>query len=512
MNATVKTEPLLRLDGISKSFGTTQVLSGATFSVDRGEVVALVGENGAGKSTLKNIICGLLQPSSGTLTANGRVYQSFTPEIARSLGIAAIHQELSLFPNLSVAENMHIGVNSMPMHGGILSWDAMREQTVRELRDYFDQEIDVDQTVGEMSLGQRQLVEVAKATHRASNMLIFDEPTTSLSLPERQRLFDVVRKLRGNGFGIIYITHFLEEIYALSDKIVVLRDGRVVGTEATDKLAREDLVKMMVGRELSAVDEAVADDQASVPDSIRPIVLRVSGVSDGELLHDISLELRAGEVVGIGGLMGAGRTELAQAIFGVRSATGTVEIKGQEFSGRSPATAKARGIALVSEDRRAEQVFGMRGVDENVTSTILEKLVGKFGLFSRKARQQRALELCDRYGVKYASLDTPMHNLSGGNQQKCILARWLSDGPTVCILDEPTKGIDVNAKAEVHLLIRKLAAEGLGVLLISSDLPELMTLSHRILVMHKGTIVGQFSRPDFEAGSIVRMASLGRAA
>jgi len=512
VDAREKAGPLLRLEGIAKSFGATQVLSGATFTVDRGEVVALVGENGAGKSTLKNIICGLIQPSSGQLIANGTTYDGFTPETARELGIAAIHQELSLFPNLSIAENIHIGVNSMPTRGGVLNWETMRGQTVRQLKDLFDHDVNVDQLVGEMSLGQRQLVEVAKAKHRASNMLIFDEPTTSLSLPERKRLFDVVRKLKNSGFGIIYITHFLEEIYELSDRIVVLRDGRIVGTGATGELEREDLVRMMVGRELSAVNEAMAEDQTATPDLAQPVVLRVSDVSDGELLHDVSLEVKAKEVVGIGGLMGAGRTELTQAIFGMRQATGRVEVNGVEFSDRAPATAKTRGIALVSEDRRAEQVFGSRGVDENVTSTIHRQFANRFGLLSKRQMQQRARELCDRYGVKYASLETPMGDLSGGNQQKCILARWLSDRPSICILDEPTKGIDVNAKAEVHLLIRKLASDGLGVLLISSDLPELMTLSHRILVMHKGTIVGQFQRPDFEAESIVRMASLGRAA
>jgi ABC-type sugar transport system ATPase subunit len=507
------TTPLIGLDKVAKSYGSVRVLKSASFSVSRGEVVVLMGENGAGKSTLKNILCGLIAPDTGRIIIDGREYSRLTTADARAQGIAAIHQELSLFPNLSVAENIQIGVSLLPTARGVVNQRRLRDRARQLLGEVVENAIDVDRPVEQLSLGERQLVEVAKALHRASALLIFDEPTTSLSLPERQRLFNVVRKLRERGYAIVYITHFMEEVYELADRIVVLRDGSIVGSGTPQDMTADQLTSMMVGRELAEVDTdlAVLRERAEKSASA-PVVLCARNLSDDRLLRDVSFDLHAGEILGIGGLMGAGRTEVAQAIFGIGEARGEIEIRGVPFTDRRPKTAIEQGIALVSEDRRADQIFAGRSVYENVTSTTFATFRRGFGFVSRSRQRRSAQEMMEVYGVRHPGLDAPMVALSGGNQQKCVIARWLTTKPVVCILDEPTKGIDVRAKAEVHLLISRLAEIGLGVLLISSDLPELLALSHRILVMHKGSVVGQIERPDFDPGTVMRMASLGRAA
>jgi len=506
-------EPLLRVENVVKSYFGNVVLSDASFTVSRGEVVALMGENGAGKSTLKNMLCGLIAPDSGQLVVDGKTYSRLTPQDVSALGIAAIHQELSLFPNLTVAENIHIGLGSMPTRLGLIKRSEMLQRARHFLKDVLGNEMDPSQRLEALSLGERQLVEVAKAMHRASAMLIFDEPTTSLSVQERQQLFGVVRRLRDTGYALIYITHFIEEVYELADQIVVLRDGRIVGKGSPRDINPEQLTKMMVGRELAQIDTDIArTDNRDEGAPAAPVIVRARNLSDSRLLHNVSFDLHAGEVLGLAGLMGAGRTEVAQAIFGIEHAEGEVELRGDPFTNRTPEKAKERGLALVSEDRRADQIFPGRSVMENLTSTILQDLRKGWGIVSKTRQRQRAQALSQDYRVRHPGLDAPMSSLSGGNQQKCIIARWLATNPAVCILDEPTKGIDVKAKAEVHLLISKLAAKGLGVLLISSDLPELLALSHRILVMHKGGIVGELSRTDFNPAAVVRMASLGRAA
>jgi ABC-type sugar transport system ATPase subunit len=505
--------PLIRLDGVGKNYAGVWVLRDASFSVARGEVVALMGENGAGKSTLKNILCGLVAPDAGTITFGDREYARLTPADVRGLGIAAIHQELSLFPNLSIAENVHMGVASLPTRMGIVDRAAMAAETIRLLGEFFETPINPNQPVERLSLGERQLVEVAKALHRASSMLIFDEPTTSLSLPERRRLFDVVRRLRARDYALIYITHFMEEVYELADRIVVLRDGRMVGDGTPKSLARKQLTNMMVGRELAEIDTGLAASQhEGAGGAPAEIVLRVRDIADGGLLRGVTFELHAGEILGLGGLMGAGRSEVAEAIFGINPAEGTVEVRGAPFEHRTPEAAKARGIALVSEDRRADQIFAGRGVRENLTSTILGALTSATGYLSPGRQREQAATLARDYGVRHPGLEAPMMALSGGNQQKCVIARWLATRPAIYIMDEPTKGIDVGAKAEIHRLVAKFAAEGMAVLLISSDLPELLALSHRILVMHKGRIVGELEHDAFDPATVVQMASAGQAA
>ncbi|MBX3566468.1 MAG: sugar ABC transporter ATP-binding protein [Rhizobiaceae bacterium] len=513
VRAPTSPEPLITLDGVGKSFAGVRVLRNVSFSLRRGELVALVGENGAGKSTLKNILCGLLAPDEGTITVNGKAQSRITPDDARELGIAAIHQELSLFPNLSIAENIHMGVGSFPTGLGLLDRRSMKTKTRDLLGGFFEREIDPDEPVERLSLGERQLVEVGKALHRASAMLILDEPTTSLSLPERQRLFEVTRQLRTRGYALIYITHFMEEVYELADRIVVLRDGQMVGSGTPSEIDEKSLTKLMVGRELAEVDTELADSylRASRAGPREP-VLKVRDLSDDKLLNGVDLDLAPGEILGLAGLMGSGRSEVAQAIFGISEAQGVVEIAGERFESRTPQTAKAKGIALVSEDRRADQVFAGRSVRENLTSAIIDKLAAATGLLRPASQRTHAAEMAGAYAVRHPGLEAPIVSLSGGNQQKCIIARWLATEPRICILDEPTKGIDVGAKAEIHRLVAQLAEKGLGVLLISSDLPELLALSHRVLVMHKGHVVGGLERGEFSPAAILRMASTGKAA
>ena len=505
--------PLISLDGVGKSYSGVWVLRDASFSVSRGEVVALMGENGAGKSTLKNILCGLVAPDAGSIVFQGKTYPRLTTQDVRAMGIAAIHQELSLFPNLSVAENVHMGVGALPTRLGLVDGTAMGQETVRLLSDFFETAVNPHQPVERLSLGERQLVEVAKALHRASSMLIFDEPTTSLSLPERRRLFDVVRSLRARGYALIYITHFMEEVYELADRIVVLRDGRMVGSGTPQTLGRKQLTGLMVGRELAEIDTTLASAQQAAAQRATPeVILRVRDIADGGLLRGVTFDLHAGEILGLGGLMGAGRSEVAEAIFGINQAEGTVEIRGEKFEHRTPETAKARGLALVSEDRRADQIFPGRSVRENLTATILDTLKAGLGFLSPSRQRTQAAALARDYGVRHPGLEASMVALSGGNQQKCVIGRWLATQPAIYIMDEPTKGIDVGAKAEIHRLVARLAAEGMAVLLISSDLPELLALSHRILVMHKGRIVGELDHTQFDPVTVVHMASTGLAA
>lgn len=502
---------LLRLAGIGKNYSGNWVVRDVSFAVSAGEVVALLGENGAGKSTLKNILCGLVAPDAGSISFQDKTFSRLTTVLASTLGIAAIHQELSLFPNLSIAENIHMGVGMLPMRGWLVDNAAMNREAISLLGELFDKEVDPGQPVERLSLAERQLVEVAKALHRASTMLIFDEPTTSLSLPERRRLFDVVRRLRGHGYALVYITHFMEEVYELADRIVVVRDGRMVGTGTPAEIDQRQLSNLMVGRELAGIDASLTSfGHGRGADRAAEAILRVRNLSDGRLLHGVSFALYRGEILGLAGLMGAGRSEVAEAIFGIRPATGAVEICGEPFERRTPEAAKARGVALVSEDRRGDQVFAARSVRENLTSAILGQLRGSGGLMSLRRQRRRAREMVNDYAIRVPGLEAPMMALSGGNQQKCVIARWLATKPLVCILDEPTKGIDVKAKAEIHALVDRLAAEGLGVLLISSDLPELLALSHRVLVMHKGRVVGALERGEFNPNTVVQMASTGR--
>lgn len=495
--------PVMRLRGISKSFDGTTVLKKLDLEVNAGQTLILLGENGAGKSTLKNIMSGLLQSDGGLIEFKGVPQTEWNSRKAKEVGLAAIHQELSLFPNLSVAENVNI--TALGNGRGYVSRRRLEQRTDAMFRDLLEIDLDTSRLVSELPLGQRQLVEIVKAIRTASSVLVLDEPTTSLSIKERQHLFSVMRRLRDNGYALVHVTHFLEEIQEVGDRVAVMRDGELVALASKDELTVPEIEQLMVGRELAAVTRPMS---AAHVDS--PMVLEVSHLGDDSLLHDISFSVKAGEVVGMAGLSGAGRSELMQSIVGLRPARGVVRVCGDDFSHRTVSRGIDRGIVLVSEDRRAEQAFLGRTVRENLTSPKLSRVSSRLGWMSVGKEKRLTKDLISRFGVKTESSSAEFGTMSGGNQQKAVLARWLSLDPKVCLLDEPTKGIDVGAKADVQRTIFDLAANGMGVVVVSSDLPELFQVSDRILVMKGGTFTAELRSSDFDAAAILRAASSER--
>ncbi|TPW72942.1 sugar ABC transporter ATP-binding protein [Schumannella sp. 10F1B-5-1] len=496
----VASEPLLSLRGVSKSFDGTPVLKNLDLDVHAGQTLILLGENGAGKSTLKNILCGLVSSDSGEIVFGGETQSRWSGARASELGLGAIHQELSLFPNMSVAENVNI--HHLGTRGPFVSMTALERRTDALFRDLLGIDLDSSRLVGELPLGQRQLVEIVKAIQVSSSVLVLDEPTTSLSLDERQQLFAVMRRLREKGYALIHVTHFLEEVEAVGDRVAIMRDGAIVALAEKGELSTHQIEEAMVGRELA---EVTRDASRVTADS--PVVLEVRDLREDQLLDGVSFSVRAGEIVGIAGLTGAGRSELMQSIVGVRAAEGEVILEDGPFERRSIPTAKKRGLVLVSEDRRDEQAFLERPVRENITSQLMDRFTTGWGWIQSRVENEIASRLVKDFDVKTAGTEADLGSLSGGNQQKAILARWLSVGPKVCLLDEPTKGIDVGAKAQVQHTVFGLAEQGVGVVVVSSDLPELFTMSDRILVMKQGRISAELARADFDATAILRAAS-----
>ncbi|GAC1465039.1 MAG: sugar ABC transporter ATP-binding protein [Isosphaeraceae bacterium] len=479
-------EMLLRLADIRKSFSGVDALRGVSFDLNAGEVHALVGENGAGKSTLIKIITGAHLPDEGTLEVRGETVRDNDPVRARALGIAAIYQQPALFPDLSVAENLALGQEP----GGRWRRVRWRErgERARTLLDKIGARIDPRVEVGRLSMPEQQLVEMARALGANARIVIMDEPTASLSGPEVANLFRVIGELKKEGVGIIYISHRLEELTGLADRVTALRDGQVVGTRPMRDVSRADLIRMMVGRELSAVFPNVEVTLGETMLELRGVGCEESGV------RDVSFSVRAGEIVGLAGLVGAGRTELARVLFGLTPAdAGTILIGGKPVWIDSPRRAKALGVAYLPEDRRRHGVVLEMSVAANTTLATLSA-VSRMGLIDREKERQVASHFAERLDVKAASLDTPVGTLSGGNQQKVALARWLAARPRILILDEPTQGVDVGAKAEIHRLMGELARAGLAVLMISSELTEVVGMSDRVVVMRGGDVMGILGR------------------
>jgi rhamnose transport system ATP-binding protein len=475
-------QTLLRLTGISKHFGGVRALQGVSFDLRAGEVHALIGENGAGKSTLIKVITGAHRPDAGTLEIQGQAVTDNDPSRARSLGVTAIYQQPALFPDLTVAENIALGLEP-PGAWRRVRWGE-RKARARHLLWRIGAAIAPDAEVSQLTMPEQQLVEIARALGADARVLILDEPTASLSDREVEHLFRVIGELKAHGVGMIYISHRLEELPRVADRVTALRDGTLVGTCRIAEVRRADLIRMVVGRELSAVFPKAVVPLGEVVLETRGLRCRASGV------HGVSLSVRAGEILGLAGLVGAGRTELARVLFGLTPAdSGTIRLRGRTVTVDSPARAVALGIAYVPEDRRRHGVILDLPVAANTTLAALRR-VSTLGFLNIRREQALAAGFAHRLGIKTPSVETPVENLSGGNQQKVALARWLAADPTVLILDEPTQGVDVGAKAEIHGLMGELAGRGLAILMISSELPEIVGMSDRIAVMHGGTVAG----------------------
>ena len=489
---------LLELRDLVKSFGGVRALDGVSFELRAGEVHALLGENGAGKSTLIRVVAGAHRPDSGAFRVDGKALERVDPMQARALGIAVIYQQPALFPDLSVAENIALGREKGAPWTRI---DARRRrQEARELLSRLGSSVDPKALVSGLRMAEQQLVEIARALGSRARILVMDEPTAALSEHEASHLVGVVRELRASGVGIVYVSHRLEEVLALADRYTVLRDGRLVATLARGEADRDGLVRLMVGREPAAKSERREASPGAALLELRQLSCTESGVDR------VSLELRAGEIVGMAGLVGAGRTELARSIFGLTPAdSGEIRVAGRAAVIHSPEDARRHGIAYVPEDRRRFGVVSEMSVAANASLGVLREL-SRLGLVDRAAEERLAESFVSRLGIKAASVRARVATLSGGNQQKVALARGLATRPKVLVLDEPTQGIDVGAKAEVHRLVEELAAEGLAVLVISSDLEEVLAVSDRLLVMRAGRIAGELSRRDATPERVLGLA------
>jgi rhamnose transport system ATP-binding protein len=490
-------EALLKLTNISKSFGGARALDGVSLTLNAGEVHALIGENGAGKSTLIKIITGAVEADSGLIEILGQSIDQNDPSLSRQLGIAAIYQQPALFPDLTVAENLGLRLESSSGLR-VINWKKRRE-TARALLEQIGARISPDALVRELTMPEQQLVEIASALGGAK-ILILDEPTSSLTEREVENLFRVIHQLRKAGVGMIYISHRMDELAKVADRVTVLRDGKCVGTRAMSEVTTAELIRMMVGRELSAVFPKVAVEPKEVVLRTRELGCSESGV------HGINLEVRAGEIVGLAGLVGAGRSELARVLFGLTPAdAGEIFLRDRPVRIESPADAVRRGIAYVPEDRRRYGVILEMPVTANTTLAILRQ-ISRAGLIDFSREREIADSFVKRLGTKIPSLDAPLWQLSGGNQQKVALARWLATEPKLIILDEPTQGVDVGAKAEIHKLMSELAGRGLAVLMISSELPEILGMSDRIAVMHAGRIAGVLNRAEATQEKVLKLA------
>jgi rhamnose transport system ATP-binding protein len=495
---TVPPRLLLEATSVTKSFAGVQALKGVSFDLRPGEVHALVGENGAGKSTLIRIITGAETADAGTLTVAGRAVSNMDPAISRALGIAAIYQQPSLFPHLTVAENIALALESGPAWRRV-DW-AARNATASALLQRAGASIDPNRLVETLSMPEQQIVEIAKAIGAEARILIMDEPTASLTDHEVDKLFEVIGLLRAEGVGVVYISHRLEEVFAIADRVTVLRDGETIATLQAGEVDRAELIRLMVGRALAAVFPKRTVPLGGVALEVRHLSNRIAG------LHDISISVRAGEILGVAGLVGSGRTELAETIFGLTPLdSGEILVQDTRVRIGSPADAIRLRIGYVPEDRRRHGVVLNMSIAANTTLASL-KAVSRRGLIDGSVERDAARRYVDRLRIKAPSVSVEVGSLSGGNQQKVSLARWLSIDPAVLILDEPTQGVDVGSKSEIHELMEGLAERGIAIIMISSELPEILGMSDRIAVMRAGTISAILSREEATQQRILALA------
>jgi rhamnose transport system ATP-binding protein len=489
---------LLDATAITKNFAGVQALRGVSFTLRSGEVHALLGENGAGKSTLIKVITGAEKPDSGALTVEGHVVAHHTPAAARALGIAAVYQQPALFPDLTVEENIALGLESASVWRRV-DWRGRRRQA-RELLERAGAEIAPQRTVSTLTMPEQQLVEIAKAMGARARILILDEPTAALTDREVTRLFGVIGTLRGEGAGIVYISHRLDEVAVIADRVTVLRDGRNVATRDVRDVGREELVRLMVGREIQAIFPKREVPIGAVAIDVRNLGCRAAGI------HDVTFQVRHGEILGIAGLVGSGRTQLAETLFGLTPCdAGAIQLQGDVMRIESPAEAIRLKMAYLPEDRRQHGVVMEMPVAANISLANLGA-VSRYGLIDGRAERHLARGYVERLRIKTPSVYTETGSLSGGNQQKVAVARWLAIRPEVLILDEPTQGVDIGSKSEIHQIMVELAEQGMAIVMISSELPEILGMSDRIAVMHAGTVAGILSRAEATQEKVLALA------
>jgi ribose transport system ATP-binding protein len=488
--------PLLEMRGITKRFPGVTALDGVDFELERGEVHVVLGENGAGKSTLIKMLSGAYRPDEGEILLDGESVEIPSATAAQALSISTIYQEFNLVPQLTVAENIFLG--RQPHRLGLVDRRKMRE-VARKLLERIKVRVDPDALVSSLGVAQRQMVEIAKALSLDARILIMDEPTASLSGREAERLFEIVRGLKGEGVGVIFISHHLEEVTEIGDRVSVLRDGKMVGRVPADT-DNSELVRMMVGR-------SIEDQFPRRRPEVGEVLLEVENLSREGILEDVSFRVRAGEVVGIAGIVGAGRTELARAIFGADPPdSGEVRVRGERMRPGDPREAKRRGIGFVTEDRQGQGIVPPLSVAENLGLASLERYT-RGGLVNRREQRSGAEKMIEDLNIRTPGLDQEVRYLSGGNQQKVVIGRWLLAHSRVMIMDEPTRGIDVGARVEIYELINELTQNGAGILMISSDLPEVLGMSDRILVMSGGRITGELPTEEATQEKVMALAT-----
>jgi ABC-type sugar transport system ATPase subunit len=496
---------LVQVEGVSKSYGGVKALDSVNLQIAKGEVHALCGENGAGKSTIIKILTGSVIPDAGRILVNGQPLSLGSVKASEAAGIAVIHQESVAFGHLNAQDNIFVGREPRKAARLLLDRPRMLKET-RALMARLGEEIDPWKPVGELPMAQRQMVGMARALSQDCRLLIMDEPTASLSTRETQVLFRIIRQLKADGVSILYVSHRMEEIFLLSDRVTVFRDGKYVGTKGIHETSHEDVVKMMVGRELLQVEGMV---KAESEHAGKEMMLEVKGLTRNGVFRDVSFGVRAGEIVGFAGLVGAGRSEVARVIFGAdRADAGEVFVGGKKLVNGSMQDALDAGVALVPEDRQHLGLVLPMSVGANLSMAVLPS-VTRAGLISNGREETLARDLITDLRVKTASTRLPAQSLSGGNQQKLVIGKWLATKPRVFILDEPTRGVDVGAKAEIYKLIRKVADSGMAVVVISSDLPEVLLLSDRLLVMRGGQIAGELKRGEATQEKVLSLAMPG---
>lgn len=488
---------IIEMNNISKHFGGVKALTDVSLKVKKGEIHALIGENGAGKSTLMKILAGAYQKNEGQILIDGEEAKITTPKSAINLGVSVIYQEFMLAPDLTVAENIFI--DRLAESGLFINWKDLKKRASEQLMKLGFEDIDPEAKVGSLSVAYQQIVEIAKCLERNSKVLVFDEPTAVLTFTETRKLLSIIRKLKENGVSIIYISHRLEELLEISDHITVLKDGGYVGTVPTSSINKEQLVEMMVGREIT---QLFPERNARIGEEI----LKVENLSAGELVKDVGFTVRSGEVVGFSGLVGSGRTEAMLAIFGAdKKKSGKVFFYGKEVNFKDPKEAIHHGFGLLPEDRKKQGLLLEQSIRMNTTLASMFK-IKKVGIINHHKEKQYVKDLLASIATKYGSMEDNANSLSGGNQQKIALAKWLSVDCKCVVFDEPTRGVDVGAKTEIYKIINKLAEQGVGVIVISSEMAEIIGLCDRALVMRQGSIVGEVDKAELTENNLIKLA------